>query len=432
MRAMKDSGIEWIGEIPQDWDRTKLLNVLRVPISDGPHETPSLVNSGIPFISVDSVGNSENVDLSVCKKFISEEDYINYSKKTKIELGDILFTKAATIGKTAIVRDEIFMVWSPIAIIKTDNEIVHNKYIYYVLSCSEFINHVSLLGSCNTQINVGMRELERAMIPLPSKDKQKSIAAYLGSKCSQIDSIIEKQQVVIEKLKEYKLSIITEAVTKGLDPNVEMKDSGIEWIGKIPAHWEVLKVARIANVVRGSSPRPAGDPKYFNGNDFPWITVAEVTKGDGKYVYKTDTYLTNEGAMQSRIVEADTLLLSNSGATLGVPKVTLIRGCINDGSVAFYDLKIDKMFLLYVFKSLTLELRKQMAGYGQPNLNTDIIKSIFIPKATIDEQEKIVSYLDEKCIDIDLTITKKSLIVDKLIEYKKSLIYEVVTGKKEV
>ena len=145
-------------------------------------------------------------------------------------------------------------------------------------------------------------------------------------------------------------------------------------IGKIPIEWDCVRVSRIATVVRGASPRPAGDSRYFNGDYIPWITVAEVTNSNGIYINSTETYLTEEGSKQSRIVEKGTLLLSNSGATLGIPKITNIKGCINDGSVAFYDLKLGKKYLLYVFSSYTEELRKQRQGYGQPNLNTDLIK----------------------------------------------------------
>lgn len=126
------------------------------------------------------------------------------------------------------------------------------------------------------------------------------------------------------------------------------------------------------------------------------------------------------------------ILLSNSGATLGVPKVTLITGCINDGSVAFFNLKVEQMYLLYIFKSRTLELRKQMQGYGQPNLNTTIIKSIAIPVPHPEEQKSICKYLDKRCKAVDDAIKIKEKVVDRLAKYKKSLIYEVVTGKKEV
>ena len=433
MRAMKDSGVEWIGEIPQDWDRTKLLNLLRVPISDGPHETPKLINSGIPFISVDSVGNGENIDLTVCKKFISEEDYINYSKKTKIESGDILFTKAATIGKTAIVRDEIFMVWSPIAIIKTNNEIVHNKYIYYVLSSSEFIKHVSLLGSYNTQINVGMRELERAMISLPPKDKQKSIVVYLDSKCSKIDTIIEKQQAVIEKLKEYKLSVITEAVTKGLNPDVEMKDSGVEWIGEIPKHWSISHIGNLAEIGAGSTP-DRNKMEYWDDGTIPWMSSGEINY---EYVYGTQEYITELGLKNSslKLLPINTVMLGliGQGKTKGMSAILKVETTCNQNLA--YLITNDKWlhyeYLFYSFKAMYMYIRG-LVGESQAGIYQYFLKKQYIPLPCISEQKVICNRLNVLCKNIDAVIQSKKKKIKLLGEYKKSLIYEVVTGKKEV
>lgn len=133
-REMRHSGIEWIGEIPKEWSCLALLHLLKGRITDGPHETPTLQETGIPFISVDSLNDTDSVDLSVVKKFISHELYLEYQKKSHIEKGDILFSKAATIGKTAIVKDELFMVWSPLAILKPSPVVCFGKYLYYILN----------------------------------------------------------------------------------------------------------------------------------------------------------------------------------------------------------------------------------------------------------------------------------------------------------
>jgi len=207
----------------------------------------------------------------------------------------------------------------------------------------------------------------------------------------------------------------------------EMKDSGIETIGKIPTNWKCLRVSRIATVVRGASPRPAGDPRLFNGDYIPWITVAEVTNVLGNYIESTETFLTKEGSECSRIVEAETLLLSNSGATLGVPKITKIRGCINDGSVAFYDLKVNQKYLLYVFASYTDELRKRQQGYGQPNLNTDLIKELYIPVPPLDEQRRIASFLDRQCAELDAVMEKTRAIIEECKKLKQAVISQAVT-----
>ena len=234
-RDMKDSGIEWIGAVPEKWTVPKLLYVLRDKICDGPHETPNYIEEGIPFISIDSLNDSKRINLENVKRYVSEEDYEKYCQKTKIEQGDILFSKAATIGKTAIVANEKFMVWSPLAVIKNNPEIIDNNYLYYLLNCSHLINAIALSGSMNTQINVGMREMEQARIPLPPKSEQFLIARFLDTECIRIDAVIKQTRASIEEYKKLKQSIITQAVTKGIRKDRPMKCTNVEWLTSIPS-----------------------------------------------------------------------------------------------------------------------------------------------------------------------------------------------------
>ena len=280
---MKNSGVEWIGEIPEDWDVRKILNCLRKRISDGPHETPKYVETGIPFISVDSLNDTEYVDFSFVNRFISDEDYFEYNKKTNLEENDILFSKAATIGKTAIVHaDEKFMVWSPIAILKTNNSL-DNRFLYFLLNYDGLITHISYLGSINTQINVGMRELEQARIPLPPKETQQHIASYLDKKCSKIEETIQNQQQVIEKLKAYKQSLITEAVTgkvkiangKVCGEYESYKGSRLKWLGDfyIPEKWNSIQVKSFVSIPVVDGPHES--PELFD-NGIPYISATAI------------------------------------------------------------------------------------------------------------------------------------------------------------
>jgi type I restriction modification DNA specificity domain protein len=422
MIEMKDSGISFIGMIPSDWNVTRNKNVFSC--------TKELVGTA----------SSETQLLSLTTKGIKEKDINNPEGKLPESFDTYQFVKKNDMVMCLFDLDvsAVFSGLSPYdGMISPAYRVLHCKnniipkfadYWFRYISDGRKFNHYAK----NIRYTLNYEDFSTLPIVQPPIDRQCRIVDYLDEKCSKIDAIIEKQQTVIEKLKAYKLSIITEAVTNGLNPDVEMKDSGVEWIGEIPSNWKITSISRLATVVRGASPRPAGDPLYFNGSDVPWITVAEVTKDDGKYITSTSEYLTSAGAEKSRMVESGTLLLSNSGATLGVPKVTLIDGCINDGSLAFYNLKIDQIFLLYVLKSRTYELRKEMSGYGQPNLNTDIVKAIKIPLPPQEKQEDIVKYLDQKCPAIDKVIADRQVIIEKLGQYKKSLIYEVVTGKKEI
>ena len=434
MREMKDSGVEWIGEIPKEWHIVKIKylpdKTINNSYTDGDWiESPDVADEGIRYLTTGNIGDGKYKDQG--KGFITLETFNRLNCKYAYP-GDLIISRLnAPYGRSCILPNdysEYVLAVDNVILRPTENK----KYICYISQCDGYQHSVEDVAKGNTMKRISRTNLGNIFLPIPAKEEQECIVEYLDAKCSKIDEIIEKQQAIIEKLKEYKLSVIIEAVTKGLNPNVEMKDSGVEWIGQMPTSWDCTTVGMIATVVRGASPRPAGDPLYFNGKDVPWITVAEVTKGEGKYIDGTETFLTFEGAKQSRIVEEGTLLLSNSGATLGVPKITRIRGCINDGSVAFYNLCINQEFLLYLFKGRTFELRKQMQGYGQPNLNTTIVKKIEVPLPTEPEQKAIVDFLDQKCITVEKTIKDREKMIEKLQEYKKSLIYEVVTGKKEV
>lgn len=437
MREMKDSGIEWIGKIPVNWKAIPLKWIVKfgkgLPITKD-----NLIEQGVPVVNYGQIHSKSNNGTHLQAELIRfvSETYFESNPLSLGKEGDIFFADTsedyAGIGNAVLIDTDtpVFAGYHTV-IVRPDNQ-AYSRYLAYLFLTDVWRSQLCSRASGIKVFSITQGLLKKTTVILPPAEKVVKMTDYLDRKCSQIDAIIAKQQEVIEKLKEYKLSVITEAVTKGLNPDVPMKDSGIEWIGKIPEHWETASIAHVATVVRGASPRPAGDPRYFSGQGIPWITVAEVTKDDGKYIESTKSYLSEEGAKYSRLVEKGTLLLSNSGATLGVPKVTLITGCINDGSVAFFDLKIKQMYLLYVFKSRTLELRKQMQGYGQPNLNTTIIKSIVIPLPNIDEQKYICEYLDKRCKGVDNAIKIKEKVVNRLAEYKKSLIYEVVTGKKEV
>jgi len=215
---------------------------------------------------------------------------------------------------------------------------------------------------------------------------------------------------------------------------VELKDSGVEWIGEIPSHWDFVRVGHYTNVVRGGSPRPSGDPRFFNGDFIHWITVKDITSKKDKYVIDTLSKLTKDGMKQSRVLEPETLVLTNSGVTLGVPGILKIKGCINDGSVGFLDLsdKIERDFLYYFWTTQTKLLLEQQSGYGQPNLNIEIVSNVRFPLPPKQEQQQIVDFLDKKTNLIDTTISREQKRIELLKEYRQSLISNVVTGKIKV
>lgn len=213
---MKDSGIEWVGLIPKDWAVGKTIYGLEMPITDGPHETPQLYSEGVPFISAEAVscGNG-NIDFNHIRGYISEEYYTECCKKYIPQINDIYMIKSgATTGKVAIVdTDRRFTIWSPLAVFRCAEQKCYYKYLYYFLQSDAYQKQVEASWSFGTQQNIGMRTLERLLICYPSVSEQKKIADYLDTCCSKTDLMIASNEVTVQKLKEYRQSIIYEAVT---------------------------------------------------------------------------------------------------------------------------------------------------------------------------------------------------------------------------
>ena len=206
-------------------------------------------------------------------------------------------------------------------------------------------------------------------------------------------------------------------------------DETLSELPNLPEKWLYCRLENLAEVVRGASPRPAGDPRYFGGN-IPWITVAEVTKDENIYLTQVRSFVTEEGKRRSRFIKKGTFLLTNSGATLGVPKITKLSGCINDGSVAFVDIPLtSELFLYYFLKSQTEGLRNIDQGAAQPNLNSEIIKSIVIPLPPLAEQQEIVRRIEVlfKTADaLEARYKKAKAHVDKLT---KSILAKAFRGE---
>jgi len=265
---------------------------------------------------------------------------------------------------------------------------------------------------------------------IPPLQEQQQIVDYLDKKTSKIDKLIEKTEQKIELLKEQRTSLINTTVTKGLDPNVEMKDSGVDWIGEIPSGWILVSIKRLCSIKRGSSPRPIDNPDYFDVNgEFSWVRIADVSSSE-RYLENTKQQLSELGSSLSTKRYPGDLFLSIAG-TVGKPIITKIKCCIHDGFVWFDGLSINQEFLYYVFS--VGQCFKGLGKMGtQLNLNTDTVGLVKIPLMDIQEQQEIVDYLDKETSKIDKLVDIESKRIILLKEYRQTLISEVVTGKVDV
>lgn len=432
----KDSGVEWLGKVPQDWSIHSLKRSVDRVTNGIWGSEPDNVNDLIVLRVADFNRNQLKIsDDKLTFRSIELKDRASRLLKK----GDLLIEKSGGGDKTLVGCVVLFdkdypAVTSNFVAKMTPQQGFDSSFLRYAFS-NLYAGKVNLPSIKQT---TGIQNLDSDAYLLesfvfPSFEEQQKIANFLDHETAKIDTLIAKQEKLIELLKEKRQAVISHAVTKGLNPNAPMKYSGVEWLGEVPEHWSVSKFGYISQIVRGGSPRPAGDPTLFNGDYSPWVTVAEITKDDEIYLTKTETFLTQKGSRQCRVFSAGTLLLSNSGATLGVPSILSINANANDGVVGFENLKIDSEYAYFYLSSLTDGLRERIKqGSGQPNLNTDIVKDISIPLPSNDEIKLIVVFIHKMRTHYNKLESKAQAGITLLKERKTALISAAVTGKIDV
>jgi len=404
---------------------------------DGPFgsdlKTTDYQDEGVPLIQLNNIRGSKHVLQNM--RFISEEKR-SQLKRHIAKPNDVVFAKMADpVARSAVVANDFpeYVIVADCVKMTPDLALANLGFLVWAINSDCVRINAELVSTGTTRVRVSLGDLQKLKIPYPPIDEQKAIARFLDHETAKIDALIEKQQLLIELLKEKRQAVISHAVTKGLNPKAPMKDSGVEWLGEVPAHWAIRKFGYISMVVRGGSPRPAGDPALFNGDYSPWVTVAEITKDDEIYLTETETFLTKKGSEQCRVFSKGTLVLSNSGATLGVPKILSIDANANDGVVGFEDLTLNHEFAYFYLSTLTEDLRERIKqGSGQPNLNTDIVKAISVPVPPGQEVESIVESIKNSRERFNALIEKAKSGIELLQERRTALISAAVTGKIDV
>lgn len=413
----KDSGIEWIGEIPSN--KNLLRNKYFLKYIKG--KNPEQLNSeckGVPY-----VGASELNNLS------GTVEYENYTEQLELPQctnSNVLVlwdgARAGLIGK-----NHCGAISSTIIKLEPNLDKINENYLFYYLKGFEKFLYDRVNGTTIPHMNRDYIE-EIKWIDF-TIDEQQQIADYLDKKCGEIDRVIETEKSVIEKLKEYKQSIITEAVTKGLDKSVPLKDSGIEWIGKIPQHWDVCKLLKLYKERKcknkGNIETNVLSLSYGN------IKKRNVKNNMGLLPESFETY--NIVIPNNIVLRLTDLQNDHKSLRCGLVKE---QGIITSAYVTL-EKKIDRISSNYYYRLLyTFDIMKGFYGMGdgvRQNLKYDgELCNLLVVKPPFEEQQQIAKYLDNKCSEIDKAIGDKQQVIEKFTEYKKSLIYECVTGKKRV
>ena len=403
----KDSGIAWIGEIPEYWEIRKLKNIFLLSTGTTPKEYDkisegdNLINWYTPSDILDGCN-----DLFSSQRKLSEK--VIYDNKISLfPIGTLLYVGiGASAGKVGYANENGYSNQQITGLIPL--ECYSRFYFYYLSVLKDKIRDNAFFTTLPIINNV---YLGQELLPYPLLSEQQSIATYLDQKCSEIDELITLQEEMITKLQSYKQSVITEAVTKGLDKNIPLKDSGIEWIGEIPEHWKITKIQYLAQLKSG-----------YN------LTTEEI-KDSGLYpVYGGNGI---RGYYDKYFLEGDYVLIGRQGALCGNINYSTGKSWATEHAVVCYPKTkyITKWFgeLLRV-----MNLNQYSLAAAQPGLAVERIKLLPIPIIPLSEQQSIANYLDQKCSEIDELISIKQQKIEKLKDYKKSLIFECVTGKRKV
>jgi len=410
-----------IGEIPKDWDAVRL----------GDKRFFVILASGIDhftgtkrYLSTKSIENDEIVNVECEITFDKRPSRANMQPK----LSSVWFAKMKNTVKVYCFTNSNMREETERFILSTGfagvlcKDGIDPTYLKQVFLSDYFNREKNELASGSTQQAVNNEGILSILVPLPPLLEQQKIASIIST----AHELTKETSEIIQKTQELKKSLTQQLLTKGVG-HTKFKQTEI---GEIPEEWTHMRIGEVSRVVRGSTPRPARDPRYFGGS-FDWITVSELTKDRGIFLRDTSMRITEEGAKRSRRVEPGTLLLANSGFSLGVPKITQITGYINDGIAALLDLSqcVVPSFLYYCLSRLTPYLRSVVArGVDQPNLNTTLISELEIPIPPVAEQKRIADVL----YSIDEKVERETEYRYKLEILRKGLMKDLLTGRVRV
>ncbi len=406
--SYKDSGIPWLGEVPEHWEVKKINHVIK-KIGDTDHYMPETVDNGIPYLMTGDLQELvSQINFDNCKK-VNFDEFVKLSKKIKTQRDDLILARYATIGTVSYVDiDDDFLVSYSCVTIKSNQIILNGLFLFYYFKSSIFLNGIEAITNTNTQGNVGIDDLKKLKFALPPLSEQTAIAHYLDTKLGEIDALIGKQQTLLEKLAEQRTAVITHAVTKGLNPAAPMKNSGVEWLGDVPAHWEVKRLKFLAKIQNGA------DYKHIEANEgYP------VIGSGGQFAYAS-CYL----------YKGESVLLGRKGT---IDKPLYING-------SFWT--VDTMYYTEIFKNtypkflyyltLTVDFERYSTQTALPSMTQIALNNLTFVVPDYEEQATIADYLDQETAKIDRLCDTANQTIGRLKEYRTALITQAVTGKIKV
>ena len=431
MREMKESGVDWIAHIPTDWTTNKMKYLF----SNGKGLSitkENLIEMGLPVISYGQIHSKDNSGTNIKDTLLRYVDFQYQANNPQCEVFQHDFVFADTsedydgCGNCVYKRDTSLLFGGYHAIIMHSLIKHDNRFFAYLFKTDAWRKQLREVASGVKVFSITQKALMNCSIIIPPENEQKEISDFLDAKCSELDTAVSDIQSQIEALEEYKRSVITEVVTKGLDPDVEMRDSGIAWVGDIPAHWLVEKVKFH---LQRNEPRNPGDKQVLSVYR-EYGVIPKDSRDDNHNV-------TSEDTSNYKYVVPGNLVINKMKAWQGSMGVSEYEGIVSPAYFIykFTDNQIMPKYLHYLFRSCYKDEFRRISGgirEGQWDLSPYEFSNTLLLIPPTDEQNRIVSYIDARISEIEFAITEKKQQIETIEEYKKSLIFEYVTGKKEV
>ena len=423
MREMKDSRISWINQIPENWNVEPIKYSYRLIAGATPESTNvDFWDGDIKWITPADF-KTKDVFVMGGSRNLTIEGYKSCST-SMLPIGSIVFSKRAPIGTVAITADKLCTNQGCLGLVEKSDRVL-NKFYFYVISIyGEVFN---LYGSGTTFKEISANIFANIKLPMPPIQEQKHIVNFLDAKCAEIDALTADIQTQIDSLEQYKRSIISEAVTKGLNPDVEMKDSGNQYWGSIPTNWHLSDIKYLFEIVKRNAGKEGYDILSVTQKG---IKIKDISNNEGQvaesyanyqFVYPGD-FVMNHMDLLTGWVDCSNLF----GVTSPDYRVFRLRD--KNNSLSYYKYIMQTCYMNRIFYSLG----QGVSNLGRWRLQTSSFNNFMVPVPPVEVQESIATYLDKKCTEINICIDDKQRQLEVLEEYKKSLIYEYVTGKKEV
>lgn len=431
-REFKDSGIEWIGRIPKEWKISAIKHLMTLYAGATPKsDKDELWDGSIPWVTPADY-KTEDVYVSKGRRNISVAG-LSSCATTLLPINSIIFSKRAPIGLVVLNNEPLCTNQGCIGCVPYKQK-ANSKYYYYVLSV--FTEQFELFGSGTTFKEISANNFANFIVSVPPLSEQQRIADYLDKKCGEIDELITLQEQMIAQLTDYKQSVITEAVTKGLNPDAELVPSGIDWIGDVPKGWKVVRLSLLTSKI-GSGSTPTGGANVYVNEGVKFLRSQNVYF-EGLDL-KDVAHITDEidEEMKGTRVQVGDVLINITGGSIGrcyFVDETLGRANVNQHVSIIRPKNIFTRFLKYYLQSFLGQHQVSIlqTGGNREGLSAASLSNFKILLPTKDEQQSIATYLDTKCSEIDSLIAIKQQKIETLKDYKKSVIYEAVTGKMTV